>query len=490
MDALNLRNLELLPASARPDPDPRSLTTGIVHFGIGGFHRAHQAVYTEDAMAAAGDPRWAITAVTQRSPRMRDQLAPQDGLYAVAATDGAHARYRVVGAVREVLDGTAQLGTALHRIADPAVTAVTLTVTEKAYRLDPATDRLDTADPEIRADAAGRAPQTVLGRLVAGLQRRRSADAGPITVLCCDNMSGNGAVLRQAVADYCALLPDAVGEWIAANVAFPSTAVDRIVPATTEQDRRAVAEALSVADAAPVVTERFTQWVVEEGAAAALPAWEKAGALFVPDVGPYERRKLRTLNAAHSLLAYLGCLSGADTIAAAVGVDEFARAARRLALHEAGPALPRTTWHDYPELESYVDAVLARFANPALRHTTTQVAADGSRKIPPRLVGTIRAAYARGAEPAAALLTTAAWVRCVLAGKRQDGAPLDIDDPAAPAMRTAAAGRCGRDAVRAALAAAGLDRELLDTEHFLEAVTAYEAELARGDVRAVVRDMT
>lgn len=489
MDHLDLRTLDRVPEHAKPPLDPRSLSTGIVHFGIGGFHRAHQAVHTEDAMAATDDPRWAITAVTQRSPRMRDLLAPQDGLYTVVEADGPRARHRVVAAVREVLDAGSQTDTALRRIAAPEVTVVTLTVTEKAYRLDPATDRLDIADAEILADAAGREPQTVVGRLTAGLQRRRTADAGPLTVVSCDNMSSNGAVLRQAVTDYCALLPEGgtLGDWIAAHVAFPCTAVDRIVPATTESDRRAVAEPLSLTDAAPVVTERFSQWIIEDTARTSLPAWEKAGAFYVSDVAPYERRKLRILNAAHSLLAYLGVLSGVDTIAEAVDVDEFAHAARRLALHEAGPTLPSAGWHDFPNHEEYVDAVVARFANPALRHTTAQVAADGSRKMGPRLVGTLCDSLACGRDPVVAELAVAAWLRCVLGPPSNDSHLVDIDDPAAPAMRAAAAGRQGRDAVRSALSAAGFDPELLATDRFLAGVTEHDAALAGGDVRAVAR---
>ncbi|PXY21323.1 hypothetical protein [Prauserella muralis] len=227
MRRLSLRTLGHLPHSVHSGLDPRGLGIGIVHLGIGGFHRAHQAVFTEDAMLATGETGWAVSAVTQRGPAVRDRLAPQDGLYTVATRGRSESGYRVVTTVREVLDGPSEADAVLDRLADPAVSVVTLTVTEKAYRLDPAQRGLDLTDPDVRDDAAGAPPRTVVGRLVQGLHRRQARDAAPLTVLCCDNLTDNGGLLRRAVLDFCTLLRggDATAAWIDEHVAFPSTMV-------------------------------------------------------------------------------------------------------------------------------------------------------------------------------------------------------------------------------------------------------------------------
>ncbi|MBB4934453.1 fructuronate reductase [Lipingzhangella halophila] len=487
MPRLNLATLGSVPPWARSTLDPRDLAVGIVHLGIGGFHRAHQAVFTEDAMLASGQTRWAISAVTQRGPRVRDELAPQDGLYTVTTRSRSGAGYRVVPVVREVIDGPSQVETALDRIADPAVSVVTLTVTEKAYRLDPAQGRLDTTDPDVRADAAGAPPQTVVGRLVAGLRRRQAAGAGALAVVCCDNLPDNGRLLRRAVFAFCALLPggDGLAAWIAEHVTFPSSMVDRIVPATTEAERAEVEAALGVRDEAAVVAEPFGQWVIEDDFRSPRPAWERAGALVVPDVRPYELTKLRTLNACHSLLAYAGVLAGIGTIAEAVAVPELQAAARRLAQCEVRPTLPVTEGLDH---HRYVETVLDRFANPALQHTTQQVAADGSLKVGPRLLGTAADGLELSTTPAVATLAIAAWLRCVLVAKADDGSPLAVSDPAADSMRTAARNATGAGAVRPALAAAGVSGALLDEGRFTGLVESWYTQLAAAGVRATARE--
>ena len=486
MRRLNHATLTTVPPEVRSELDPQGLSIGMVHLGVGGFHRAHQAVYNEQAMLATGQTRWGITAVTQRGPTVRDQMRPQNSLYTLAVRDGSDTRYRVVPSVREVLDGPSETETVLSRIADPAVTVVTLTVTEKAYRLDPTTHRLDLTDPEIRADAAGRNPQTLVGRLVAGFRRRRAADAGPLAVLSCDNLSDNGTLLRRAVTNYLGLLPDgdALTAWIDQHVTFPSTMVDRIVPATTKEDRTMVASVLGLRDEAAVITEPFTQWVIEDNFRAPRPPWEAAGALLVPDVRPYEQTKLRTLNACHSLLAYLGALAGIDTIAEAVAVDDFAAAAQHMATSEAGPTLPTVAGIDHGE---YVDSVLRRFTNPALGHTTRQVAADGSLKIGPRLLPTITASLAQSIQPNVATLTIAAWLRHTLQARTDAGTPVMVQEPAAATMHQAARGRSGTRAVRPALAAAGVPDELLDDRRFVTLVEQWYSHLAQAGARAAAR---
>ncbi|MEN3361090.1 MAG: fructuronate reductase [Mycobacteriales bacterium] len=434
MTRLSLSTLDGVPAAARPALDPRAVRVGIVHLGLGAFHRAHQAAFTEDAAAAAGDTGWGICGVTQRSADVIDQLAPQDGLYTLLERGPGAAPARVIGGIREVRFAGGDPAGVIARIADPAVRAVTLTVTEKGYRRDPH-GRLDRTDEVIRADLAGAGPRSVVGQLTRGLQRRAVTSGAPITVLCCDNLTGNGDALRVLVEDFCAALPRNAGEslvdWISTAVRFPNSMVDRITPASTAADRAEVSRQLGRTDAGLVVTEPFRQWVLTDDFGAERPAWERAGALLVPDVAPYEKAKLRLLNAAHSLLAYSGALAGYDLISAAVADDTLAAAARALMVSDAAPTLDLPPGFD---LKAYQDEVIERFGNPALRHRTVQIAMDGSQKLPIRVLGTVRDRLAAGAEPRWAARVVAAWM--VYVGVRTDrlGRPLPVDDPLAATL--------------------------------------------------------
>jgi fructuronate reductase len=430
--------LSKLPLPARPAVEPDGLGVGLVHLGIGAFHRAHQAVYTEGAMAAAGGD-WGICGVTQRSGRVREQLAPQDGLYGVMVRSGEQSELRVLAAVREVLDGAADPAAVVARLASPAISVVTLTVTEKGYHHDPATGRLRWEDPEVAADVEGRPPRTPVGRLGAAIIERARGQAGPLTIVSCDNLSANGRTLAGLVTQYLERVgADEARAWVEANVSFPSTMVDRIVPATTDADRVAAAEQLGLRDEGLVVTEPFHQWVIEDCFAGPRPAWERAGALLAADVEPYERAKVRLLNASHSTMAYLGQLAGYEYVADVVragspimGVVEQLMAADAIPTLAAPPGL---------DLAAYCRDLLARFANPALAHRTAQIAMDGSHKLPPRLLSTIADRRAVGAEPRAALLTLAAWMRVVGDRRTDDDQPLIVDDPLADQLAEAVAG--------------------------------------------------
>lgn len=433
VNRLNPRTLEGLtesPVLTLPARHSALSTVGLVHLGIGAFHRAHQAVYTEDAALATGETGWGICGVTQRSASVRDQLAPQGGLYGILQKDAeVPASLRITGIVREVLDGPTQPDAVLDRLADPAVTVVTLTVSEKGYRRGP-DGRLDLTDPAVRADIDGAPPASAVGRLVRGLQRRRDRDAGPVTVLCCDNLNHNGAVVDGLVADFCRALPtregDALAAWIGANVAFPSSMVDRIVPATTDDDRRQALAISGLDDAGLVTAEPFGQWVIEDRFTARRPAWELAGAQFTDDVTPYELMKLRILNGSHSTLAYLGALAGHRTIADAVADPGLREIATTLIRDDMIPTLAQP---DGVDLVEYGDRVLARYTNPGLRHTTVQIAMDGSQKLPQRLVAPAAAAIGAGRRPHAITLGLAAWMAYVARGEDRDGRPLPLDDP-------------------------------------------------------------
>lgn len=439
---LNLANLPSAPAVA-----PRELTVGIVHLGLGAFHRAHQAVFTEQAALITGETRWGICGVSQRSAIVRDQLAPQDGLYSVLERGGASPTLQVIGSIREVLCAPEDPDAVAARIADPDVAVVTLTVTEKGYRAA-AGGGLDLTDQEIQADLAGRPPRTVVGQLAAGLVRRAESGGGPLTVVSCDNLVANGPFLRRLMEDYAAAsspvetrIGARFGDQLAAQleaVRFPASMVDRIVPATTDTDRAEAQQLLGgVRDEAVVVAEPFIQWVIEDDFAGARPGWEKAGAVFTGDVAPWEQAKLRMLNATHSLLAYLGGLRGYETIAEAVRDEQLAALATELMTADVVPTL---TPPEGLDLTAYGASVLERFANPALKHRTAQVAMDGSVKLPVRLLGTVRDRLAAGAEPRLASLAVAAWMMYIAIGVDANGRELPLDDPLASTLRAAVDG--------------------------------------------------
>jgi len=452
---------------------------GIVHLGVGAFHRAHQAVYTEDAALATGDDTWGICAVTGRSAAVRNQLAPQDGLYGVLTKQTGHPdRLRVTGILREILDGSAQINDLLARLADPGVAVVTLTVTEKGYRRGP-DGRLNAADPAVRADLTGATdPVTAIGRLVRGLQRRARDGGAPITVLSCDNLSHNGAVVRGLVGDFCALLPTAEGsrlaDWIERNVTFPSSMVDRIVPATTDRDRADAAALTGLHDAGLVVAEPFRQWVIEDSFAGRRPAWELAGAQLTADVAPFELMKLRILNGSHSTLAYLGALRGHRTIADAIGDPVLADIATALIRDDMIPTIPPPEGVDLVE---YGDRVLERYTNAELRHTTVQIAMDGSQKLPQRLVGPALDAINAGRRPHAVTVGVAGWMSFVALGRDRAGTELPLNDPLADRLAQGAPPKIAdiEQLVRLSMAAmqhfnaftrelSGVLRELTDAE--------------------------
>jgi fructuronate reductase len=468
-----------LPAAVgRPGYDRRALRPGIVHLGIGAFHRAHQAVYTEAVLAR--DVRWGIVGASLRSPATRAALAPQDGLYAVLVKDDEGLSAQVIGAVCELLVAPEDPERLIARIAAPATRLVTLTVTEKGYCHDPATGRLDPAHPDVLHDLAEPArPRSALGFLVAGLARRRLTGRPPLTVLCCDNLPSNGRTLRRLVLELADALDPALARWIAAEVGFPSSMVDRIVPATTDDDRGAVARLLGVEDAWPVVTEPFCQWVIEDAFVGARPAWEAAGATLVGAVQPFERMKLRLLNGAHSALAYLALAAGVETVADAIALPGM-RGFLRALWAEAGATLDLPPGYD---LAGYVAALERRFANRALRHRTRQIAMDGSQKLPQRLLDPIRERRAAGAETTALAAAVAAWMRHVR-GRGEAGQTLPLDDPLAAELRRAARGDGPALVRRLAALDAVFGADLGRDEGFLEAVTQALAALDQAGYAA------
>ena len=435
MPNLSLSTLDALPATvARPRFAPQRLSIGIVHLGLGAFHRAHQVEYTDDAIGSAPSP-WGISGVSLKTPGARDRLAAQDTLYTLVKKSPGRTDRRVLGSLREALFLGEDRVRVVERLVAPATVIVSLTITEKGYGHDPATGRLDASHPEIAGDLAGDAPpRSAVGLIVDALRMRREAHGKPFTVLCCDNLPHNGAVVRGLVLEFATRRDAALARWIGEQVSFPSTMVDRIVPATTDADVADNDAALRVHDAAPVVCEPFRQWVIEDAFVAGRPAWEAVGAELVDDVAPFEAMKLRLLNGSHSALAYLGFLCGHDFIYEVASVDAFERYMRAL-MAEATPTLsvPSTV-----DLAAYRDALVARFRNPALPHRTRQIAMDGSQKLPQRLLAPIRENLAANRPIAREALAVAAWMRYV-SGRDENGAPIEVSDPLAARFAAAAA---------------------------------------------------
>ncbi len=410
----------------RPGYDRKQVTPGIVHLGIGAFHRAHQAVVIDDIIAN-GATEWGIIGASLRSSDTFDALAPQDCLYTVAVRSGAGTEHRIIGSVLQTSVAKRDPAQLIARMADPATRIVSLTVTEKGYCHTPQTGELDANHPDIVHDLAHPdTPRSAPGYIVAALARRRAAGTAPFTVLSCDNLSANGHTVKRIVTQFAQLHSPELGKWIADHVACPSTMVDRIVPETTDADRAAVAYELGMADAWPVITEPFTQWIVEDNFSAGRPDFASAGVQLVTDVTPFEHMKLRLLNASHSALAYLGYLSGHETIAGTMTDDRFAAFARGI-MEDAAVTL---SMPDGTDLAAYSASLLERFANPALRHRTWQIAMDGSQKLPQRLLGTMQDRLRLGLPIDTHAIAVAGWMRYVTASDER-GQPIDVRDPLA-----------------------------------------------------------
>ncbi len=413
--------------AALPAYDWRARGPGHVHLGVGAFFKAHVAVYSDDAMARrAGD--WRIRGVSLRRPDMRDALAPQDCLYTLTARDNERNATRVVASIADMLVAPENPRAVVDALAAPETKIVTLTVTEKGYCLDPASGALDLAHADIAHDLENlSAPVTAVGFLAAALAKRAADNAPPLTIICCDNLPHNGALLRGAVMRFLEAAAPSLAARLDDLAAFPSTMVDRITPATTPDDLDEVEQRIGVRDEAAVVAEPFSQWVIEDRFANARPAWDEAGALFVGDVAPYELAKLRLLNGPHSAIAYLGYLAGHAYVADAMADATFARFVADLQQKEIAPATPEPAGM---ALTPYMAELRARFANAALKHRTWQIAMDGSQKLPQRLLNTIRAQLERNGSIDRLALAVAAWTQYV-SGVDEKGGAIDVRDPLA-----------------------------------------------------------
>ncbi|HUX71896.1 MAG TPA: mannitol dehydrogenase family protein [Cellulomonadaceae bacterium] len=395
---------------------------GILHLGLGSFHRAHQALYTDTALDVAGGD-WGIVGVSSRSSRVVDAMRAQSLLYTVIEISPEGSSFRVPRAHSDVFVGAHARERVRSEIASARTRIISLTVTENGYTYRPSTGRLDLGDPGVQHDLANPdAPRTVIGQLARGLQLRASTHAEPVTVLSCDNLAENGRHTELLVREFAAALPASeerdLSHFLDSHVTFPSSMVDRIVPATTDHYRELVTESLGYVDAVPVPTEPFTMWVMEDRFAAGRPQWESAGAIFSDEVAGYEQVKMRLLNGTHSLIAYLGALAGCRTIPDAVAQDFIEDAARTVLRAEY---LPSVTVPRGIDVHEYEAQLFVRWSNSALGHRTSQVGTDGSVKLRQRIPEPAIDLLNQGRMPHHLALTIAAYLTCV--------APLGGFDP-------------------------------------------------------------
>jgi fructuronate reductase len=465
---------ELPPTVRRPDFDPRAAGVGIVHLGAGAFHRAHQAVYTDDALAA-DTGNWRIRGVSLRSTDIADALNPQNGLYTLVERGPDGTTARIVASIDSVIAASRQTGAALAAMVDPMTRIVSLTVTEKAYGIDRDRHGILSDHPSIAPDLRSPSqPRGAVGLLVEALRLRRERRLAPFTVLCCDNLPENGALLRAGVLDFAQQIAPPLARWIEASVDFPSTMVDRITPASTATTLADAAALTGWEDLAAVETESFSQWVIEDRFTGGRPAWEAGGVIFVDDVAAYERMKLRMLNGTHSMLAYAGFLTGHRYVRDVMADKVMAKLVARQ-LEAATGTLPNLAGID---LRDYAEALCERFANPAIAHETRQIAMDGTEKLPQRLVAPAIDVARRGGDLRPFAFAVAAWMRYAL-GRTEEGEPYALRDPL-------------ESEIRQAVAKSGTAAEIVAALHELDSL--FPAELTGNrnwthEVTAILGDM-
>ncbi len=417
----------------QPQYDRTALRSRIVHIGFGAFHRAHQALMTDRVLNQLGGD-WGICEVSLHSAGLLASLRGQDHLFTLLEKDGDTRSARIIGAVHEsTIAASEGMDAVLEKLAEPQVAIVSLTITEKGYCIEPGSGELDRLHPAIQADLRHPLqPTSVPGILVEALRRRHQRGLAPFTLLSCDNIPGNGQVVKRAILGLANARDPALSDWIERHAAFPSTMVDRIVPAATPEALDEITALLGVEDPCAIACEPFIQWVIEDHFVAGRPEWQQAGAQFVNDVAPYEQMKLRMLNGSHSFLACLGHLAGYQHISDCMADGSFRTAVAALMVNEQAPTLsldPAAV-----DIADYGRRLQARFANPALHHRTWQIAMDSTQKLPQRMLDSVRWHIARGSAYPLLALGIAGWMRYV-GGHDDAGETIEIRDPLSDTLR-------------------------------------------------------
>ncbi|KAA9134402.1 mannitol dehydrogenase family protein [Microbacterium caowuchunii] len=466
-----------------PRYDRNAVTPGIVHFGVGGFHRAHQAAVVDDLLAA-GETSWGICGVglLPTDAAMRDALRAQDHLYSLMKreADGSET-VRVIGAIVDYIFAPEEPERVLARLTDPATRIVSLTITEGGYLQNHATGLFDPNSPTVRADLADpEHPRGAFGYIVEALRIRRSHGIPPFTVMSCDNIRSNGEISRQATVGLARLRSAELADWINSNVMFPNSMVDRITPATTADDRTLICDRHGLRDAWPVASEDFFQWVLEDHFSDGRPPFEKAGVELVHDVVPFELMKLRMLNASHQVLAYLGLLMGHRLVHEAAGDELLLRLLRQFWRSEAIPTLQQIPGVDFSD---YGESLLKRYANPYVRDTLERLATDASNRIPTFVLPIVQDRLAAGARAPISTLTVAAWERFVL-GVDDEGAPIAAPDERGDSLRQRAA--IGGDGTDGFLGEPGVFGTLATASVFASEFAHFESTLRKAGARAAI----
>lgn len=467
-----------------PSYDRTAVRTGIVHFGVGGFHRAHQAMYLDRLMndGKALDQGVCGVGTMPQDSRMRDVLKAQDCLYTLVLKhpDGT-LEPRVIGSIVDYLFAPDDTDAVLARLTDPATRIVSLTITEGGYHVNQVTGELDAGDPDLRHDLRpGVLPVSAFGFVLEGLRRRRAAGTPPYTVMSCDNIPGNGDVSRRMLTSYARLRDPELADWMLSEVRFPNSMVDRITPVTADADRAALAERFGIDDGWPVVCEPFTQWVLEDSFGGDRPPFEDVGVQLVEDVEPYELMKLRLLNASHQALCYLGYLAGYRYAHEVCTDPLFVRFLLGYMDTEGAPTLPPVPGVD---LERYKHQLIERFANPEVRDTLARLCAESSDRIPKWLLPVVREQLAAGRGIDHAALVVAAWARYA-EGVDEQGDPIEVVDRLRDVLTERA--RRQRAEPLAFISDPDLFGDLADNERFVAAYTAALSSLHRRGARATV----
>jgi len=432
--ALTTSTLSQLPATVRrPSYDRRKLKPGIVHIGVGGFFRAHQAVFADDLLENGGDPQWSYCGVglLPGDARMRDALQSQDFLYTMVERDGTASRPRVIGSVIDYLFAPDDPTRVIEKLASPETRIISLTITEGGYHINQKTGRFDLDHPDVRFDLANPArPRGIFGFLAESLRQRMLDHGNPVTLMSCDNIQGNGDLLKRHLLAYAEQLDPKLAVWITAGCSFPNSMVDRITPGTTEDDRAMVRNEIGIDDKWPVMTESFAQWVLEDHFVAGRPAWERCGIQFTEDVAAYEKIKLRILNGSHQALCYIGLLRGHTYVHEAATDPDIHKLVQLMLQREVIPSLSAMPGM---ELGAYQAKVLARFSNAAIRDPLARISIYGASGIPQFLIPSIEDQLKRG--PVTWLgFVIASWFRC-LAGQDDQGGEIRLLDPMFPVLR-------------------------------------------------------
>ncbi len=470
-----------------PGYDRSAITTGIVHFGVGGFHRAHQALVIDKLLTDGLADEWGICGVglMPGDRRMQQVLDAQDRLYTLVekAPDGSRTA-RVIGAIVDYLYAPDDVEAVIERLADPVTRIVSLTVTEGGYNFSPVTGEFQLGTPAVAADLQpGAQPQTTFGLVIEALRRRRERDLGPFTVMSCDNIQGNGEVAHRAFTAFARARDAELGAWVDEHVAFPNAMVDRITPVTTDADRAEIAEQFGIEDGWPVVAEPFFQWVLEDRFVAGRPPFEAAGVQMVADVEPYELMKLRLLNAGHQGIAYFGHLMGYTYADEAASDPTFARYLLNYMHSEAIPTLKPVPGID---LDEYCATLIERFSNTEVKDTVARLAAESSDRIPKWLVPVISENLRAGRSVRISAAIVASWARYA-EGVDEHGAPITVVDQLAE-QRTAAA-KAQQDDPLAFVRDADLFGTIADDPRFVEAYTWALDSLHQRGAAATVADL-